>query len=401
MKAGMKFILPLVALGVGILGVVLLVVTTPELVEKPPEVITPVVTVIEAVPRSYELRVRTNGTVSARTESDLVPQVSGLVVWRSPQLVSGGFFEEGDVLLEIEKVDYEVGLERARATLARAESEQARARKELDRLRDLATRGVASASQLDDAERAAAVAVAGVREARAAVAQAERDLERTTLRAPYTGRARRASVDVGQVVNRGVAVATLYATDRAEVRLPIADQELAFLDLAAARAGAEAGDNHAGPVVVLRARFAGIEREWDARVVRTEGEIDPRSRMVNVVAEIDDPYGDAADGRSPLAVGLFVEAEIGGRTVDGVVVAPRAAMRDHHHIVVVDGEDRLRLRRAEVVRRERLEVVLAADTFTAGDRIVTTPLETVVDGMRVRPVHRTAPAAVVPNGAGQ
>jgi len=396
MKWGLKIILPFVALLAGVVGVAIMFATAPEIVEKPPEALVPVVAVIDVDPRRYELIVRTHGTVSARTESDLVPQVSGQVVSRSPQLVSGGFFEEGDILLEIEKVDYEVARERARANLARAESEQARARKELDRLRGLAGSGVASASQLDDVERNAAVTAAAAREARAALAQADRDLDRTSLRAPFTGRVRQAKVDVGQFVARGIAVATLYSIDRAEVRLPIADLELAFLELPSWQnlGFIDSG----GPQVALRAKFGGVAHEWQARVVRTEGEIDARSRMINVVAEVDDPYGDRGDGRPPLAVGLFVEADIAGRSVENVVVAPRSAMRDHDHIVVVDAEDRLRLRRAEIVRRERADIVLEVSTFEPGDRIVTTALEAAVDGMKVRPVaahdgnHNSAPA---------
>lgn len=380
----MKVVLPFLALAMGVAGVMVLFATAPEIVEKPLEVAVPVVAVAEVAPQRYTLRVRSQGTVSARTESDLVPQVAGQVVSRSPQLVSGGFFAEGDTLLEIETIDYEVALERARAALSRAESEQVRARKELDRLRGLAGRGVASEAQLDDAERAASVAVAGVREARALVSQAERDLARTTLRAPFSGRVRRAAVDVGQFVSRGVPVATLYATDRAEVRLPVADEELAFLvlpDWSAVATGV-----HNGPTVHLRTRFAGAEQTWPARLVRTEGEIDARSRMVHVVAEVDDPYGADGAGVAPLAVGLFVEAEIVGREVEDVVVAPRAAMRDQEHIVVVDAEDRLRLRRTAIVRRERHHVILEAATFEPGDRIVITALEAAVEGSRVRPV---------------
>lgn len=380
----MKVVFPFLALAVGVAGVMVLFATAPEIVERPLEVVVPVVAVVDVEPQRYALRVRSQGTVSARTESDLVPQVAGQVVSRSPQLVSGGFFAEGDTLLEIETVDYEVALERARAALARAESEQVRARKELDRLRGLAGRGVASEAQLDDAERAASVAVAGVREARALASQAERDLARTTLRAPFTGRVRRAAVDVGQFVSRGVPVATLYATDRAEVRLPVADEELAFLALP--DWSAVANGVHNGPTVQLRTRFAGADQTWQARLVRTEGEIDARSRMVHVVAEVDDPYGADGAGAAPLAVGLFVEAEIVGLEVDDVVVAPRAAMRDQQHIVVVDSEDRLRLRRTAIVRRERHHVILEAATFEPGDRIVITALEAVVEGARVRPV---------------
>jgi len=384
MNRGLKIFVPLVVLLAGLAGVGVMFSTAPEIVEKPPESVAPLVAVREIRVERHQMRVHTQGTVSARTESELVPQVSGQVVWVSPKFVSGGFFDAGEVLLEIEPVDYEVGRERARASLARAQSEETRARKELSRLSGLAKSGIASASQLDDAQRSASVAAAGMREAQAVLQQAERDLERTKIRAPFTGRVRRESVDVGQFVNRGAAVASLYATDRAEVRLPIADQELAFLELPLMGRDGSAGGGE--PEVVLRAQFAGLEHQWTGRVVRTEGEIDARSRMVHVVAAVDDPYGERTAGGPPFAVGLFVAAEIIGRVVDGVVIAPRAAMRDREHILVVDAENRLRLRRAVVIRRERHEIILAAATFEAGDRIITTAIETAVDGMLVRPV---------------
>jgi RND family efflux transporter MFP subunit len=397
MKRGLKYILPVVVLLLGGGGVAIMFATAPEIVEKRPEPVAPLVAVTDVAVGRHQMIVRTQGAVSARTESDLVPQVSGRVFRVSPKFVSGGFFDEGEVLVEIEPIDYEVALERARAALARAESEYTRARKDLDRLRGLATKGIASASQLDDAERTEKVTAAGLREAQAVLEQAENDLERTRLRAPFAGRVRRESVDVGQFVSRGVPVANLYATDRAEVRLPIADGELAFIELPLMRRGGS--DPEAFPEVVLRAEFAGLPHQWRGRVVRTEGEIDSRSRMVHVVAAVDDPYGESAAGGPPLAVGLFVEAEIFGRVVDGVVVAPRSAMRDREHILVVDAESRLRLRRADVIRRERHDIVLAASSFQPGDRIVTSAMETAIDGMQVRPVASGGTAAPVPGGA--
>lgn len=384
MNRAIQVIVPVAVLAAGAAGVAVMFATAPEIVEKRPERVAPLVAVAPIEVGRHQLVVRTQGTVSARTESDLVPQVSGKVVQVSPQFVSGGFFAQGDVLVEIEAIDYEVALERARAALARAESEYARASKDLARLRGLAKTGVASASQLDDAERGERVTAAGLREARAVLAAAENDLERTKLRAPFAGRVRRESVDVGQFVNRGAPVANLYAIDRAEVRLPIADEELAFIELPLLRRNGDAPQTL--PEVTLRAEFAGERHQWRGRVVRTEGEIDPRSRMVHVVAAVDDPYGASAASGSPLAVGLFVEAEIFGRVLDGVVVAPRASMRDHEHILVADAGDRLRLRRVKMIRRERHEVVVEASTFEPGDRIVTSALETAIDGMEVRTV---------------
>lgn len=396
MSSRRQLLLSLAVLAAGVLGALVLVVTAPETPHVQPEPAVPLVRTVDARARDVQLRVATHGSVEPRTESDLVPEVSGRVVWVSPALVAGGFFEEGDALLRIEAHDYEIALERARAQEARAESEAALAARERTRQEALAERDVASAARLDDARNRARAAEAALREARAARAQAERDLARTELRAPFAGRVRDEQVDVGQFVSRAAPVARLYAVDWAEVRLPIRDEDLAWIDVP--RAGAAGGGE--GPPVVLRARYAGEMREWRGHVERSEGEIDPRSRMVHVVARIEDPYArrPGAD-HVPLPVGLFVEAEILGRLAEGVVVLPRSALRSDDRVLVVDAEDRLRFRAVTVLRRDRDEVLVRAGVAD-GERVCVSALEAPVDGMRVRPVDAAAPAATEPAPAG-
>jgi multidrug efflux pump subunit AcrA (membrane-fusion protein) len=209
-------------------------------------------------------------------------------------------------------------------------------------------------------------------------------------------------VDVGQFVSRGVAIATLYAVDYAEVRLPIPDRELAYVDLPLAyrpgngsETGMETIAADDGSPVRLHAEFAGREHVWTGRIVRTEGEIDPKSRMIHAVARVEDPYARKADSaRPPLAVGLFVEAEILGRSVDAAVMLPRAALRrdeagpgepsrDGHFVLVVNDDSRLEFRPVEVLRSEREEVVIGAG-LASGERVCVSPLRAPVDGMAVR-----------------
>ncbi|MFT5695962.1 MAG: RND family efflux transporter MFP subunit, partial [Myxococcota bacterium] len=204
-----------------------------------------------------------------------------------------------------------------------------------------------------------------------------------TLLAPYDGRVREESVDVGQVVSPAGAVATLYATDYAEIRLPIPDHQLAYLTLP--RHGAiNPGEL---PRVELRARFAGSEHTWQGTVVRTEGEIDPKSRMVHVVARVEDPYAvePGNENKPPLAVGLFVKAEIQGPIAEQVIIVPRYAMRDENHILVIDKDDRLRVRKVEILRIDG-EDVLIKGSLAAGERLCVSPVQVVVEGMLVVPV---------------
>ena len=413
MKLGPKQTAPIAVLVAAVGIVVLLVVTRTPIQPKPPDVVAPLVRTVVAQPGPFQFVVQAQGTVVPRRESDLVPQVSGEVVWVSPDLVDGGFFEAGQPLVRIDRADYEAALESARANVARSESEYARAKKERGRQRSLADRSVASQANIDDAENAYRVAEATLRERRAQLETAQRDLERTELRAPYDGRVRQEQVDDGQFASRGVPLAKLYAVDYAEVVLPLPDRELAYLDLSLARRTQEddpapsAGEDaekappearrDSGPVVTLRADFAGRRNAWQGRIVRTEGEIDPKSRMVQVVARVEDPYGVAATAdRPPLAVGLFVEAEIEGRVVQDAFVLPRSALHrdreeDDDQVLVVDADSRLRFRPVDVLRTEHERVIVGAG-LEAGDRICISPLRAVTDGMRVRVAQDTAVA---------
>jgi RND family efflux transporter MFP subunit len=388
-----RALLPGVILLVGALAAALILALRPRVEPGPAEPTTPLVRVIRADPRDVRFTVRAQGTVVPRTESELVPQVSGEIVWMSPALVSGGFFEAGEPLVRIDPSDYELELAVARATGQRAESELSRARTERERQRALASKLAASQSRIDDADNAFRVAEASLAEARARRARAERDLARTELRAPYAGRVRRESADVGQFANRGTPIAMLYAVDYAEVRLPIPDRELAYLDLPLGLRESGDADPEAAPAVLLHAEFAGEQRVWPGRLVRTEGEIDPRSRMVTAVARVEDPYGRSAGAsRPPLAVGLFVDAEIEGRRVEGALVLPRSALREGGVVLAVDDENRLRIRPVEVLRTQGDEVVIGSG-LEAGERVCISPLPGAVDGMEVRIAQDAAAVA--------
>jgi len=385
MSAKMRTPLSALVVLLGAVGAWLLAAGRREVQPRPPEILPPVVTVVSARPREVQLRVRAHGTVAPRTQSDLFPEVPGRVIYVSPAFAAGGFFDRGEVLLEIDPRDYEVALSIARAALARYESELGLARRKLDRLRKLASSHVASPAAIDEAEHAERVASAAVSEAGANLRQAVLNLERTRLLAPFAGRIRETRVDLGQFVTPGAPVAKLYAVDYAEVRLPIPDADLAFLELPLDYGGEP--DRGRGPTVYLYGRYAGNRHRWTGHIVRVEGEVDPRSRMVHLVARVDDPYGrgqDASDG-PPMAVGLFVEAEILGRRLDGVVVLPRSALRADRQVLVVDASARLRFRTVEVIRVDRGQVLIRAG-IAEGDRVCISPLDAAVDGMKVRTV---------------
>ncbi|MDE0691146.1 MAG: efflux RND transporter periplasmic adaptor subunit [Gammaproteobacteria bacterium] len=372
------------AAGLGLAMVIF--ATAPELDVQPPSPKVPVVRTMEARPGPVQMTVTAHGEVVPKAESHLVPEVAGRVVSVAESMVSGGFFNRGDVLVEIERVDYEVALESSRARLVSAESELANAEKTYERAEELREAQSISESRHDDALNRLTIARAALREARARLARAERDLERTRMTAPYDGRVRSERVDAGQFVNRGESIATLYSVDFAEVRLPVRDEDMAYLPLSLARRG---GGTPEHPGVVLRARFAGAEHAWEARIVRTEGELDPDTRMVNLVAQVPRPYEPVGD-LPPLTVGLFVEAEIHGETFDEVLVLPRSALQRDNRIYVVLPDGRLSFRDAEILRSTG-DLYYLRGAVEAGETICLSALDNATEGQRVRPLD-PAPA---------
>jgi RND family efflux transporter MFP subunit len=365
--------------GFGLAG--LIIATGPKLEQLPPPSNAPLVRTWKAEAESVQMSTITHGSVLPRTESDLVPEVSGRVIYMSPSLVSGGFFSKGDVLLKIDPLDYEVALEQARATLASSKSELTNARKAHARQQDLAKKQSTSESQRDDALNRMQAAEAALREAQARLARAERDIERTSITAPFEARVSSERVDVGQFITRGSPIASLYSTDFAEVRLPIHDEELAFLELPLAGLS---DSNAPLPRAILRARFAGKEHEWEGRVVRTEGELDPKTRMINIIAQVEAPYKTTGD-RPPLAVGLFVEAEILGRIAENIFVIPRTALQANDKVYIVNADDTLAFRDVDILKIVD-ENVYVRGGLESGEIICLSTLSNAIQGMAVRPV---------------
>ncbi|MFT6052575.1 MAG: RND family efflux transporter MFP subunit, partial [Halioglobus sp.] len=226
-----RLVLPLAIILAGFALAAVLLATGPTLTSRPLESLAPVVRTQTISLQDVALSSLTHGTVAPRTESQLVAEVAGRVISVNANLVSGGFFSAGEQLLQIDPLDYELALEQARAGIVQAESDLANARRAADRLSSLKERQLTSAAQQDDALNRMRIAQATLQSSRAQLARAERDLARTRVLAPYDGRVRSERVDIGQFVNRGNSMATIYATDYAEIRLPINDEELAFLDM--------------------------------------------------------------------------------------------------------------------------------------------------------------------------
>ena len=379
-----KLFIPALVIVAAIFGAVTLMATSPQLQPSAIEPVAATVRVREVTLMPIQLSVHSQGTVVPNTESELIPEVSGRVEWTSPSLVNGGYFNAGDVLLRLEDKDYRSSLDRAKATLNRAEAEFEHARFEYARLKSLEDRQLASRSQIENQLRAYRVQEASLQDAKANFAQANRDLSRTEVIAPFSGLVRQESVDIGQFVSRGTSVATIYADDQAEIRLPIADRQLAFLNLPIGHRGELPLDLQ--PNVTLEAQYAGRKLTWHGKIVRTEAQIDVASRMVHVIARVSNDEQEV-----PLSVGLFVNAQIEGLLVEDIVVMPRNALRDGDRVLVVDDEDRLHYRDITPLRFYQNNVLIQGG-LEAGERVCISPLQTAIEGMIVKPLLEPADA---------
>jgi RND family efflux transporter MFP subunit len=324
------------------------------------------VLVLETMTANFE--VTSQGTVMPRTETVLSAEVSGTITRISPKFVAGGLFDANEVLMRVDPTNYAVAVDQAEALVRQRQIEYDGASK----LRQQGYRAEAEYAS-------AAAALAG---AKAELVRARRDLERTWIRVPYAGIVRSKDTDLGQFVNPGTQLGVVFATDAAEVRLPLTDLDLAFVELPGAADISATGEAEDGPSVRLSAVQKGEETTWDARIVRTEGVVDEKSRVTYAVARVDDPYALERDG-APLPVGTFVGARISGSAAEGVIRVPRGIVRGSDELVFVEDDNRIRIRTVRVVRGDA-DYIYIDGGASAGERVVVTALETPVNGMPVR-----------------
>ena len=343
------------------------------------------VDVVQARRNPVTFSVQSQGSVAPRTQTTLVAEASGQIVEVSPAFVSGGFFRKDDVLVRIDPRNYESVVKRARAAVARAETQLATetatasyAKEDYARLQRLnPNTGPASALALRKPQLSAAMAE--LQSAQADLEKAEGDLDRTVIRAPYDGLVRQKIADVGQYVNVGSQLAMTFAIDIAEVRLPITQNDLQYLDLSKLRAGLPLE-------VVLQTQLGGETVSWAAVITRSEGVFDADTRVLYLVAQVADPYGlqrGAEGAQVPLMMGTFVSAQIAGRPGGDLFVVPRQSIYRGETIWLVDDDSTIRPARVDVVRADE-NFFYISDGLMEGDRYCATAVEQPLPGMKVR-----------------
>jgi len=375
-----KLIAPLLILALSAAIFLALVSNQPTLQTTVKEPVPVAVRALEINTGPMQLSVNSEGNVQPSVETKLVAQVAGEVIEVSDSLVAGGDFSKGDILLRLDPRDYEIAVTRSQAAMSRAEAEQRFAAEEAARIKSLYGDELASIAELQNAERLLAVANAALTDARAALMRATVDLERTVFRAPFNGRVRGEDVDAGQFVAKGSMIATLYDTDRLQVRLPLADSQLAYLDASYAQTGL-AGDTPAN--VLLTADYAGDTQTWGAKLLRTEGDISVKSRFLHVIVEVTNTL---SSNGVRLPVGLFVDAAIEGRTMDNLVSVPRTALRPDNSVMIINERNQLEFRDVSIFKLSDSDVLIS-EGLVSGERISTSPLQFVVEGMPVTVIN--------------
>lgn len=322
---------------------------------------------------SERFRISSQGAVRPRTQTVVSAEVSGSIVSISPKFIAGGIFQKRDVLMRIDPTNYTVAVDKTEALVAQRQIEYDGAKK-------LKSQGYRAESEY-------ASAAAALASAQAELVSARRNLERTYIRLPYEGMVLSKDSDIGQFVSPGTTLGVTFATDLAEVRLPLTDQDLAFVEMPDGAAISQSGKGE-GTAVMLSAVQKGKPVRWDAQIVRSEGVVDERSRVTYVVAQIEDPYRLHGDGIA-LPIGTFVAAEIAGSDVVDVIRVPRSALRGSDQVLVVSDENTIEIRTVQVVRADS-EFAYVSGGVAAGERITTTAIQAPTNGMSVRTAESVA-----------
>lgn len=388
MKKLIRLFAPVLVLVAGFMVVQGLVAAKPQPEKKDEEVRKLSLYVDSVVSEEVRVAIRTQGEVRPKTEIELIPQVSGRIVMVSDQFSDGAEFAPNTLLVKIDDADYQVAVVRAEARVAEAqtalERELATAEIKQEEWRD----GGKDQEPTDFALNVTQVnqAKAMLRAAKADLQKARLDLERTEIRVPFQGRVRTRTIGLGQIVAAGVSMGRVFSIDTVEVRLPLTDAQLVELNLPL---GFQADEETGAPEVNFNARLGSREYSWQGNIVRIDASIDERTRLIYATAEVRDPYGAAVSDGMPIAVGMFVNAEIQGVNEQKAYVMPRLALRNKDNVYVINEENELEIRTVDVLSTSE-ERVLVKSGVLAGDRVVTSPVPNAVDGMAVEPLFREA-----------
>lgn len=373
----MTFIMPLLIIGAAFAGTQVMASMKPEPEEKTEETKALPVLTTPATTETVTLSVSAQGEVQPRTQINLVPQVSGVLTYMSPNFIEGGAFRKGELLARVDPAEYELRVVQAKANIAQAETVLVRERSESDIARkDWDELGDGSApSALTLREPQMAEASARLEAAKAQLGEAELQLARTSIYAPFSGRVIGRDINAGAYVRTAQSLGEIYSSDIMDVRLPLTNQDLG-------RAGLTAGYSAArgkGIPVTLSADVAGIQANWTAEIVRTDSRFDPKTRVLYAYAEVRNPF---AKSTTPLVPGTFVEAKVTGEDVEQAVIIPRNGLRGSDRVFIAKSDETLEIRKVTVRASDREKAVILSG-LSAGEKVIVSPIRGPADGMKI------------------
>jgi len=350
--------------------------------KKPINIKAPLVAVTDIQRKDVRFQIASQGSVMPRTETTLISEVSGVVTQVSDKFLVGGYFKQGETLLTIDDISYQVALLKAQARLDAATAKLVEEQARHDQARDewsLTGKSYEDAPILALRTPQLQQAKADLLAAEADIKEAKIKLSRTKILAPYDAMLKEKKVDVGQYVTIGSQLAVTFAVDYAEVRLPIKHRDIDFLNLP--RINLLTDDSSK---VELYFNLLGEKHSWQSSLARYEGVVDRKSRVHYVVAQVDDPYDLKADnGHEEIRIGTFVNANIEGRLVENAVAIPRSALQGTNSINMVDRENKLQISKINVLYADS-DFAYTLDELDSSQRIVLTKLEAPVVGMKLR-----------------
>jgi len=329
-----------------------------------------------------QIVVEAMGLVTPSRSVSLQPRVDGEIVAIHPNLEQGGFIAKGETVVEIDRADYELAVQQAKAQVAQMESalaiemgQQEVAREEYallgENIPESDAHLVLRKPQLEAAK-------ADLDRARASLREAELDLERTAVKSPFNSLVQEENAEVGAIASRNQTIARLVGTDRFWVELSVPVDSLRWIVL-------PGPEGQGGSMVRIRdtAAWRG-EAYREGHVIRFAASVDERSRMATLLVGVDDPLALHADDNIPrMLLGSYVSAGIQGKSVGHAVAVPRQHIREDDTVWVMNESQRLEIRKVDVLWRGKSEVIVA-DGLADGEWIVTSSLSAPVDGMKLR-----------------
>ncbi len=330
---------------------------------------------------AYRPRLEVLGRVEPARDIILSPRVSGQIIDLRPRFVPGGLVEKGEPLLQIDPADFERVL-----TARRGELRQVQAELAIEQGRQLVARREFEllGEEIDPESRALVLREpqiesirARLQAAQAAVEQAQLDLDRTTVEAPFDAQILTRTANVGSQVAPGDPLGRLVGVEEYWVMATIPLRDLRWLRFA----DREEGDGTGSPVRVRHRTAWGPGAHREARLTRLIGTVDDQTRLARVLVSVPDPLARKTDG-PPLILGTIVQLEIEGRALEDVVRLDRDYLRQNDTVWVM-ADEKLEIREADVAFRDA-EHAFIRTGVEGGEHVVTTSLATVTDGLPLR-----------------